>query len=254
MTSRLTTPGPVPPAGPDDPSSPRKETDAGWQVVRHRAGMRRLVIIGTVIVAIGLLAGGAFAVTKGGGPSPSNGTGRADASGTPSAAPSTSSNDPLTVSAVEPPPVTELPAPDRVKIATIGVDSSLEPLDLDAAGKLKPPSAYTHAGWFAKGPAPGDLGPAVIAGHVDSQEGPAVFSRLDRLAPGDPVEVARSDGKAFDFRVVSVESHAKAAFPTALVYGPAPGPVLRLVTCGGVFDPRSRHYRDNVVVTAVPAL
>ena len=81
-----------------------------------------------------------------------------------------------------------------------------------------------------------------------------MFYRLDELAPGDRVEVARSDGKAFDYRVVTVESHAKDAFPTARVYGPAPGPVLRLVTCGGEFDPRSRHYRDNVVVTAVPAL
>lgn len=64
----------------------------------------------------------------------------------------------------------------------------------------------------------------------------------------------RSDGKLFDHRVVSAESHATAPFPTALVHGPAPGPVLRLVTCGGVFDPRGCHHRDNVVVTAVPAL
>ncbi len=142
----------------------------------------------------------------------------------------------------------------EVRLPTLGVDSTLVDLDVGADGVLQPPADPDVAGWYRRGAAPGEQGPAVIAGHVDSQEGPAVFSRLDRLAPGDPVEVARSDGKAFDYRVVSVESHAKAAFPTALVYGPAPGPVLRLVTCGGVFDPRSRHYRDNVVVTAVPAL
>ena len=142
----------------------------------------------------------------------------------------------------------------EVRLPTLGVDSTLVDLDVGADGVLQPPADPNVAGWYRRGAAPGEQGPAVIAGHVDSQEGPAVFYRLDRLAPGDPVEVARSDGKAFDYRVVSVESHAKAAFPTALVYGPAPGPVLRLVTCGGVFDPRSRHYRDNVVVTAVPAL
>lgn len=142
----------------------------------------------------------------------------------------------------------------EVRLPTLGVDSTLVDLDVGADGVLQPPADPDVAGWYRRGAAPGEQGPAVIAGHVDSQEGPAVFSRLDRLAPGDPVEVARSDGKAFDYRVVSVERHAKAAFPTALVYGPAPGPVLRLVTCGGVFDPRSHHYRDNVVVTAVPAL
>ena len=93
----------------------------------------------------------------------------------------------------------------------------------------------------------------MIAGHVDSRSGPAIFYRLDELAPGDRVEVDRSDGKAFGYRVVSVESHPKTAFPTALVYGPTPGSVLRLITCGGVFDPDNRHYRDNVVVTAVAA-
>ena len=141
-----------------------------------------------------------------------------------------------------------------VRLPTLGVDSTLVDLDVGTDGVLQPPADPDVAGWYRRGAAPGEQGPAVIAGHVDSQEGPAVFYRLDQLAPGDPVEVARSDGKAFDYRVVSVESHAKAAFPTALVYGPAPGSVLRLITCGGVFDPRSRHYRDNVVVTAVPAL
>ena len=157
---------------------------------------------------------------------------------------------------IEPAGVRDAPAlrATEVRLPTLGVDSTLVDLDVGADGVLQPPADPNVAGWYRRGAAPGEQGPAVIAGHVDSQEGPAVFYRLDRLAPGDPVEVARSDGKAFDYRVVSVESHTKAAFPTALVYGPAPGPVLRLVTCGGVFDPRSRHYRDNVVVTAVPAL
>jgi LPXTG-site transpeptidase (sortase) family protein len=247
--SRVTTPGPVQLGGPDDGLSPRKEPEVGWQVVRHRAGMRRIVIIGTVIVAIGLLAGGAFAVTKGGGSGqPSAATAPADTSSASSAA--ASADEPLTVSAVEPPSATELPAPDRVKIAAIGVDSSLEQLDLDAAGKLKPPSAYTHAGWFAKGPAPGDLGPAVIAGHVDSVSGPAVFARLGELKAGDIVEVSRG-GTWLRFSVVTVEHYAKTEFPTDKVYRPTPIPELRLITCGGTFDHNRHSYLDNYVVYAV---
>jgi hypothetical protein len=75
---------------------------------------------------------------------------------------------------------------------------------------------------------------------------------LDELAPGDRVEVTRSDGQVFAYRVTTVEAHSKNAFPTRAVYGPTPGPELHLITCGGVFDRHSRHYRDNVVVTAIP--
>jgi LPXTG-site transpeptidase (sortase) family protein len=118
---------------------------------------------------------------------------------------------------------------------------------------LQAPPAPDVAGWFVHGALPGEPGPAVIAGHVDSRTGPAVFSRLDRLVPGDRVEVGRSDGQVFAYRVTTVETVPKDAFPTARVYGPTPGPELRLITCGGVFDRHSSHYRDNVIVTAIPA-
>ena len=117
----------------------------------------------------------------------------------------------------DPEPVTAGPDPRRrvglgialaTGVPTLGVDSTLVDLDVGADGVLQPPADPNVAGWYRRGAAPGEQGPAVIAGHVDSQEGPAVFSRLDRLAPGDPVEVARSDGKALDYRVVPVESHA----------------------------------------------
>jgi hypothetical protein len=162
------------------------------------------------------------------------------------------------LTALDPMPVEAEAAPDApalratgVHLPTLGVDSSLVDLDVGADGVLVPPVDPAVAGWYRRGAAPGEQGPAVIAGHVDSHAGPAVFYRLDELAPGDPVEVDRSDGRAFAYRVVAVESHPKTAFPTALVYGPTPGAVLRLITCGGEFDPQSRHYRDNVVVTAV---
>jgi len=90
----------------------------------------------------------------------------------------------------------------------------------------------------------------VIAGHVDSRRRPAVFHRLKDLVPGDTVDVRRADGSTATFVVERTEQHPKAAFPTATVYDDTPGPALRLITCGGVFDRSTRHYVDNVIVFA----
>ncbi|WP_309227303.1 class F sortase [Micromonospora thermarum] len=146
-----------------------------------------------------------------------------------------------------------LPAPTRVRVPRIAVDSPLEVLGVDAAGALAPPADFARAGWYGAGPAPGDPGPAVIAGHLDSRAGPAVFARLGELRRGDRVEVWRGD-RVVSFRVTGAVRVPKDRFPTTAVYGPTPGPELRLVTCGGDFDRRSRHYRDNVVVFAAVEL
>ncbi|MBC8093362.1 MAG: class F sortase, partial [Pseudonocardia sp.] len=100
---------------------------------------------------------------------------------------------------------------------------------------------------------PGDAGPALVAGHVDSRSGPGVFFRLGEVQVGDRVEVARADGSTVAFTVTGRFDTPKAAFPTELVYAPTPGPELRLVTCGGSFDRATGHYRDNIVVEAVLA-
>ncbi len=143
--------------------------------------------------------------------------------------------------------------PVRLRVPVIEVDSALVRLGVDDAGALVPPSDFARAGWFAGGPAPGETGPAVIAGHVDSSEGPAVFFRLAHLAPGDEVLVDRADGTTARFTVTAVDRYAKAEFPTERVYGPTPRAELRLITCGGEFDPEVGSYRDNVVVSAVLA-
>ncbi|MDO3704586.1 class F sortase [Micromonospora sp. C28SCA-DRY-2] len=140
--------------------------------------------------------------------------------------------------------------PSRLRVARIGVDSPLSVLGLDAAGALAAPSDFDRAGWYGGGPAPGDPGPAVIAGHLDSRDGPAVFARLGELRPGDRVQVWRGD-RVVPFRVTGTLRAGKDRFPTSAVYGPTPGPELRLVTCGGEFDRRRGHYRDNLVVFAV---
>jgi LPXTG-site transpeptidase (sortase) family protein len=140
--------------------------------------------------------------------------------------------------------------PTRVRIPTIRVDSPLDPLGTDDAGALRAPTNFAHAGWYADGTVPGDVGPAVIAGHVDSASGPAVFLRLYQLRPGDPVQVRRGH-RWLEFRVVSTARYPKNGFPTADVYGPTPDAQLRLITCGGSFDTKRRSYVDNVVVDAV---
>jgi hypothetical protein len=140
--------------------------------------------------------------------------------------------------------------PARLRIPKIGVDTSLQDLGLSSTGELNPPSNFTDAGWYGGGTAPGDVGPAVLAGHVDSTKGPAVFYRLTDVRPGDVVQVDRG-GQWLQFQVQAVTRYPKDRFPTAAVYGPTPDPELRLITCGGTFDWGRRSYEDNVVVFAV---
>jgi hypothetical protein len=145
-----------------------------------------------------------------------------------------------------------LPAaePVAVRVEEIGVESELVDLGLDGEGRLEVPEDADIAGWYVKGPTPGERGPAVIVGHVDSHHGPGVFYRLGELRPGDEVEVERADGRTARFRVYRVEQVPKDDFPTQRVYGPTDGAELRLITCGGQFDRSSRHYTDNIVVYA----
>ena len=143
--------------------------------------------------------------------------------------------------------------PLGVRIPAIGVDAtSLVPLAIiPATGELAAPVEFDQTGWYAAGPVPGEPGPAVIAAHVDSRAGPAVFFRLKELKPGDKVYVPRSDGITVTFTVTGVERYPKNAFPTQKVHGPTPDRALRLITCGGSFDYAKRSYRDNIVVYAV---
>jgi hypothetical protein len=143
-----------------------------------------------------------------------------------------------------------LAAPVHVAVPAVGIDSGLERLGLDTTGALLPPADFGSAGWYAQGPVPGEVGPAVIAGHVDSRSGPAVFFRLREVVVGDQVEVIRADGTVGRFTVTRVARYPKTAFPTEQVYGPTPDAELRLITCGGRFDRAARSYTDDVVVFA----
>jgi hypothetical protein len=140
--------------------------------------------------------------------------------------------------------------PVRLQIPTIGVDSTLIGLGLQADGTLEVPSAGFPAGWYTGSPTPGELGPAIIAGHVDWAGRPGVFSELRDLTPDDEIVIVRQDGSTARFRVSRVERFDKEAFPTQAVYGDLDHAGLRLITCGGEFDRQARRYRDNVVVFA----
>jgi hypothetical protein len=140
--------------------------------------------------------------------------------------------------------------PVRLLIPTIGVDSGLEDLHQDARGVLVAPEYADTAGWWAKGVVPGDVGAAVLVGHLDTIQGPAVFVHLQRLRPGDDITVRMSDGRSLRFSVDGSHVVRKALFPSDEVYGATPDAQLRLITCSEPFDPVAHSYTDNLVVFA----
>jgi Sortase domain len=141
-------------------------------------------------------------------------------------------------------------APVRVQIPAIGVDSTLMQLGLRADGSLQVPPSGFPAGWYTGAPTPGELGPAILAGHVDWGGQPGVFYHLRDLQPDAQVTVTRQDGSAAVFRVTQVKEYPKDKFPTNVVYGDLDHPGLRLITCGGSFDRQTRNYDDNIVAFA----
>lgn len=143
--------------------------------------------------------------------------------------------------------------PLAVEIPAIGVRARLVPLGLNADGTLEVPSRFDRAGWWTGGPRPGERGPAVVAGHVDSTTGPAVFFRIGELRRGDAVRILRRDGTSARFVVRRSAHYPKSGFPTARVYGPTRRAALRLITCSGDFNDASGHYLDNTVVYATEA-
>lgn len=140
--------------------------------------------------------------------------------------------------------------PARLHVPSIGVDTDLMDLGVQQDGTLEVPPDGEIAGWYTKAPTPGEIGPAVIAAHVDWNGEPGVFYELDKLAPGDEVSVERQDGTTAIFLVTKVEQYPKRKFPSDAVYGNIDHAGLRLITCGGDFDERARSYEDNIVAYA----
>jgi hypothetical protein len=207
--------------------------------LRSRQASTRVVALGILIAAMALVTAGCAGPTD---------AARPAASATPSA---TSQSVVPSVPAPTPVVAAHLARskPVRLQIPAIGVDSTLMDLGLNADGTMQVPPQGFPAGWYTGSPTPGELGPAIIAGHVD-WTGPGVFYNLRKLRPDDTVSVTREDGSVASFRVTRVEQFAKDKFPTDLVYGNIDFAGLRLITCSGSWNKQTHHYEDNIVVFA----
>jgi len=138
--------------------------------------------------------------------------------------------------------------PTQLRIPAIGLSVSLSTLGLNADGSVQVPTNTQQPGWFRLGPTPGQVGSAVILGHVDNYTGPGVFFQLRTLAAGDQVYVSLTDGDTVQFAVDSVAMYSKQKFPAQRVYASHGSSALQLVTCGGVFDHLTGSYLSNIVV------
>jgi hypothetical protein len=156
-------------------------------------------------------------------------------------------------------PETARSQPVGISIPALRISSALGPargLNEDGTISDAPLSGPTWSlpWWYDGGPAPGEAGSAVLLGHVDSAVGAGrlgVFFRLGELAPGDTILVQLADGLDTRWTTVSTALYPDRRFPDALVYSRSGAPTLRLVTCGGRFDPVTGHYESAVVVTAL---
>jgi hypothetical protein len=153
-------------------------------------------------------------------------------------------------------PVLTLSPPVSISIPAIGVISRLQYVGLNPDGTIQVPTLNdppltNEAAWYKYSPIPGQPGPSIIEGHVDSlKEGPSVFFRLGALKPGDLVDVTLADHQVAVFKITGVRLYPKDHFPTKTVYGNTDYAALRLITCGGSFDEDSHHYLSNVVAFA----
>ena len=142
-------------------------------------------------------------------------------------------------------------APTRLEIPAIKLDTTfVPPLGLLPDKTVSVPDSYIKVGWYSGGSTPGENGPAVILGHVDSKEGPAVFYSLGQLKEGDEIKITRDDGTRVTFIVTKLQRYPQVNFPTQEVYGMTDSPTLRLVTCTGTFDRGVQKYSHNLVVYA----
>jgi hypothetical protein len=201
-------------------------------VIRHRlgaAGAFLVLLVGGIMAAA--VAGSAYGAT--GGEYLASGVGQR-----------------IAPSAPRVPPLAAPPASRPHAVPAIGVDTPVESLGLAADGTLQQPAGWQIAGWYRGSVPPGDVGPSIIIGHVDSINGPAVFFRLRQLRPGQRAIVIGRDGQPASFVIDQVTSYPKSNFPVDAVYGPSSVPELRLVTCTGDFDYAARSYLDNLVVSA----
>jgi hypothetical protein len=149
-------------------------------------------------------------------------------------------------------PVLSRSVPVSIRARSVGIDAEIHPVGNAASGAIDVPTGerFDEAGWYNKGPTPGEYGPAVIVGHVDNGQGPSVLHKLSRLRPGNRVEITREDGSVAVFEVNTTKKYDRQDLPADEVFGDFSHPGLRLITCGGRWVGGTTGYADNVVVFA----
>lgn len=238
----------------------KKQTEKKRREISARGVLTASVVslgmcVGVVMVADGLhtptpppqpTAAQAFPKAAGPAPAPAAATSSAPA------APAAPAFDISKLQPVDEPPVLGPATPTRVRIPAINVNAPLTALGLDSSGRLAAPPEQNRnlAGWYGDGASPGEIGTAVIAGHVDTNQGPAVFYSLGAVKRGAEVDVDRSDGVTAVFTVDAVQAYDARAFPSDKVYDDGARAELRVITCGAGFDKRHYQYMGNVVVFA----
>ncbi len=231
-----------------------EQISGGRRGIRAAAAVGVTAMAGAALIAVGVTASGDEPPRAPAAVSSASARASSGASATPSAA-APAATPPNAAGASAPAadfgPVMPRSAPVSLAIPSIGLRTAdFTDLGLERDGSLEVPTDFDDVGWLSSSFAPGQTGPAILAGHVDSRKGPAVFYRLGEMKPGQQISVTRQDRSVAVFTVDRIQRFPKDRFPTAAVYGNTQRAELRLITCGGVFDRKTRHYKDNVVVFA----
>lgn len=147
---------------------------------------------------------------------------------------------------------TAVDAPTAVRVPSVGLELGVVPVGVREDGQMDVPDLVSELGWYRFGPAPGAAtGSAVLAAHVDSDIGAAPMASVLRASEGDPIEIATAAGAMLDYRITSIEQISKDELRLDALFARDGEHVVRLVTCGGEWDPAAGAYEDNIVVTAV---
>ncbi|WP_089156890.1 class F sortase [Micromonospora sp. NBS 11-29] len=221
--------------------------------VRHRGALAAMAAGATALTLAGVVACGSEAAEDVGGDEVAA---LASATTTPTTMPAASASGSVPVNAGTLPAGSEIVPPVKLSIPPIRVTASVNPVGVnERTDEFEVPPSVDQVGWYRYGPGlEADSGSVVIAGHVDSAEqGKGAFFRLRELDRGDTLTATGSDGAERRYRVVAREEYRKSKIPLDRYFARDGRPRLTLITCGGPFDAKTRNYRDNIVVTAVPA-
>lgn len=153
--------------------------------------------------------------------------------------------------ALSSPVPTPWPTPVQIRIPSLELEARITEVGLDAEKRMAVPTDAWEVGWYQFGPKPGEIGSAVLAGHVDTATSAAVFAPLSKISPGDSIVVTDTTGTAWQFRVERTAVYTDADFPIATVFSQKDQPHLNLITCSGRFDQAAQKYEDRLVVFAV---